>query len=396
MIKFYDTNALLSLQDEIFNEFFVVSSISFVELESIKKSAHKSNEVKEQARSISRKLDEHYGRYLVHDTPSINDCYGDNDGAIVESACSYKKVSGLTNDDFVFVSDDINCKHLARINGLNVISVHNEKIDVYKGYKTFTGTSSEINDYIDAQSKDNWNINEYLVIENTETESGFEMRFDGESFVPLKLPSSRYIKAKNALQRCALDILNNPAITVAAIMGGYGSGKTYLSMRMAIYAIEEKGWQSKILGIREAIGEGKQIGYLPGTKEDKLMNFFTPLEQQLEGGEFELSSLKQRGVLTMNCPYYLKGTTYNDTVILVDEAEDLDEKQIRLVGTRIGDGSKIIFSGDYKQSVVDSSKKNGLVKMCNELKGNANFACIYLGEDVRSTTSKMFADLFTK
>ena len=99
-------------------------------------------------------------------------------------------------------------------------------------------------------------------------------------------------------------------------------------------------------------------------------------------------------LLESNIPYYLKGTTYNDTIMLVDEAEDLDEKQIRLIGTRVGSNSKIYFAGDYKQSVINTTDSNALVKMCNEFKGNKNFATIYLGEDVRSETSKMFANLF--
>ena len=109
-----------------------------------------------------------------------------------------------------------------------------------------------------------WSINEYLIIENTDDGTSKEMRFDGENFVALKLPSSKYIKAKNSLQRCALDILNNPDITIAAILGGYGSGKTYLSMQMALYNVREKGRASKILGVRETMGEGKEIGFLPG------------------------------------------------------------------------------------------------------------------------------------
>ena len=165
-------------------------------------------------------------------------------------------------------------------------------------------------------------------------------------------------------------------------------------MQMALYNVQEKGYQSKILGIRSPQGEGVDVGYLPGTLEDKTDNFFLPLVQQLNGGEFELESLKQRGVLESNIPYYLKGTTYNDTIMLVDEAEDLDEKQIRLVGTRVGSNSKIYFAGDYKQSVINTTTNNALVKMCNEFKGNKQFATIYLGEDVRSSTSKMFANLF--
>ena len=122
--------------------------------------------------------------------------------------------------------------------------------------------------------------------------------------------------------------------------------------------------------------------------------FFSPLAQQLNGGEFELESLKQRGVLESNIPYYMKGTTYNDCIMVIDEAEDLDDKQLKLVGTRVGSNSKIYFAGDFKQSVINTSDSNALIKMCNELKGNEMFGCVYLGEDVRSTTSKLFAGLF--
>ena len=241
-----------------------------------------------------------------------------------------------------------------------------------------------------------WSINEYLIIENTDDGTSKEMRFDGENFVALKLPSSKYIKAKNSLQRCALDILNNPDITIAAILGGYGSGKTYLSMQMALYNVREKGRASKVLGVRETMGEGKEIGFLPGEMEDKVGRFFEPLTQSLNGGEFELQSLKTSGVLDTNIPFYMKGTTYNETIIVCDEAEDLTESQIRLIGTRLGENSKIYLAGDYKQSLLTKTTNNPLIKMCNEFKGNRKFGCIYLGEDVRSETSKMFADLFEK
>ena len=67
-----------------------------------------------------------------------------------------------------------------------------------------------------------------------------------------------------------------------------------------------------------------------------------------------------------------------------------------MIGTRLGTNSKIYLAGDYKQSLLSKTSHNPLIKMCNEFKGNGKFGCIYLGEDVRSETSKMFADLFEK
>lgn len=276
---------------------------------------------------------------------------------------------------------------------LDVKSIENKE-NIYKGYKIIRGTSEQINFAMENIDYSEWNVNEYLIIQNIDDGSEKEMRFDGEKFVALKLPPSKFVKAKNSLQRCALDILNNPDITVAAILGGYGSGKTYLAMQMALYNVQEKGRHSKILGVREVVGEGKEIGYLPGDIEDKVGKFFDPLTHSLNGGEFELQSLKMSGALDTTVPFFMKGTTYSNTVILCDEAEDLSESQIRLVGTRLGENSKIYFSGDYKQSLLNKSVDNPLIKMCNQFKGNEKFACIYLGEDVRSETSKMFAELF--
>ena len=370
------------------------------ELEEIKISSRKDDEVKYKARKALHLLDENSDKYdVVVYTTAMENYINEKQVEIspdtkIIACCAFSQGLLPKGEKFVFVTNDIACKMIAsKIFGLEVESV-GEKENIYKGYRVIKGSSEQINTIMGNMDLSDWNINEYLIIQNTDDSSEKEMRFDGEKFVALKLPPSKYIKAKNSLQRCALDILNNQDITIAAILGGYGSGKTFITMQMALYSVNEKGYQSKILGVRSPQGEGKEIGYLPGDMESKVEGFFEPLTQQLDGGEFELESLKQRGVLETNIPFYMKGTTYNNTVILVDEAEDLDDKQIRLVGTRVGTNSKICFSGDYKQSVINTTDSNALVKMCNEFKGNKNFATIYLGEDVRSYTSKMFANLF--
>ena len=397
--KFYDTCSLLAEidNDDLFIERFYISSTSLHELENIKTSKTKTEEVRYKARRLSHLLDEHYNDYdVVVYNFEISDYIVGTLG--LDATIPDNQIVGTARyitekEDIIFVTNDICLKNIARSVGLDVESVEGKE-NIYKGYKIINGTSEQINIAMENMNLSDWSVNEYLIIQNKDDGSEKEMRFDGEKFVSLKLPSSKFIKAKNSLQRCALDILNNQDITIAAILGGYGSGKSYLSMQMALYNVQEKGYQSKILGIRSPQGEGVEVGYLPGDLEAKTDNFFLPLVQQLNGGEFELESLKQRGVLESNIPYYLKGTTYNDTIMLVDEAEDLDEKQIRLVGTRVGSNSKIYFAGDYKQSVINTTTNNALVKMCNEFKGNKQFATIYLGEDVRSSTSKMFANLF--
>lgn len=382
----------------------MISSVTLQELEHIKVSGRKSDEVKYNARKALHILDENPDKYTaVVFTTAMENYINEKlievtpDSKIVATAAFSKNLIPQ-EDDFIFITNDLACKVIAqKIFNLPVESVDEESgNEIYKGYQVIHGDTEKINSIMSNMDYSKWYTNEYLIIENTDDGTSKEMRFDGTSFVPLKLPSSRFIKGKNSLQRCALDIMNNQDITIAAILGGYGSGKTFLSMQMALYNVQEKGRASRILGVREVVGEGKEIGYLPGDVEDKVGRFFEPLIQSLNGGEFELQGLKMSGVLDTNVPFFMKGTTYNSTIILCDEAEDLSESQIRLIGTRLGQDSKIYLAGDYKQSLLTKTVNNPLVKMCNEFKGNEKFACIYLGEDVRSETSKMFADLFTK
>lgn len=394
--RLFDTNAILTDCTDISN--VVISSKTIEELENIKTSSYKDNEIKYKARQAVRAIKEQKPEIIVVDKIDYDriESLGleiTNDNLIIASADRYSRLN--PEEDVVFCTNDILCGLIAeKYFGLKVEEVSQKKDNIYKGYKVVHGNSNTINEYMNSIDFGDWSVNEYLIIENTDDNTSKEMRFDGEKFVNLKLPSSKFIKGKNSLQRCALDILMNPDITIAAILGGYGSGKTFVSMQMALYNVVEKGNQSKILGVREVLGEGKEVGYLKGDFDSKTELFFLPLVQQLNGGEFELESLKQRGVIDTNIPFYMKGTTYNNTIIVVDEAEDLTEKQIRLIGTRLGENSKIYLAGDYNQSVINTGTNNALVKMCNQFKGNKNFGCIYLGEDVRSETSKLFAEIF--
>lgn len=294
------------------------------------------------------------------------------------------------------ITEDLNLKVKAELLGVECIDFERND-DIYKGYIEYKFTPEEYNYFYENRIDyfPNMYVNQYIIIRDKDSNDILEeYRFNGEDLVKLKLPSSRIIKAENVLQRCALDMLNNNDIEICVLLGGYGSGKTYLSLRMALYNVNNTGKQSKILGIREPVGEGKEVGYLKGDFEDKTTKFFTPLIHSLDGGEYEFQNLINRGYFEFSIPYFLKGTTYNSTIIVCDEAEDFSEKQIRLIGTRLGKESRIFFSGDYNQGIFNSTTSNPLVKMCQELKGNPKFSCIYLDEDVRSEASKIFANLY--
>lgn len=397
MVYFLDTNILLKHLGKVkkLNKFYI-SSITLEELEDIKSSGKKSEDVRYAARKAVRWLTENEKGFeciLYRDVLSKpkDDGYS-NDWKIIQCCEEIRRTS---EDSVIFLTDDLLCKLIAqREFNIPVESWVNSGEYIYKGYQEITGTSDEINSYMNNFNPDDWTLNEYLIINNTDDGSVREMRYDGSGFVSLRLPPSRYIKGKNALQRCALDALMN--FDIVAVLGFYGSGKSYLCTKMGLYFVTEKGACSKMVCVRETRGEGEQQGYLPGTLEEKIFPFNFPIVQQLDGGEWEMEKLKSNGQLEFQVPYYMKGTTYNETCMVVDEAEDLKEAQIRLIGTRIGENSKLFLSGDIKQSVINKTQDNALIKMCNELKGDPDFACICLEEDVRSSISKKFAYLFSK
>lgn len=389
---------LLRLQERAFEQPFYVSSITFQELEDIKSSAAKDAEIKYRARNLLRLFEKHDNYTICIATMRswryLNDAGypATNDNLIIAGAALLQQDGNAV----VFVTDDRACRMLAECHGLKTEILDEAEKEEYKGYREIRGDGEYITEYMSQATPSMWYPNEYLIIHNDSEDKPQEMRWDGQQFVALRLPPSGFIKAKNSLQRCALDLLANKDISTVAILGGYGSGKTHLAMQMALYHVTERGNQSRILGVREATGEGAQIGYLKGDFSEKTKRFFKPLEQQLKGGEFELEALMQRGALEVQIPYFMKGTTYNDTIMVIDEAEDLKESQIRLIGTRIGQNSRIFLAGDYKQSLISKNLDNPLVKACYELRGNPRFGCIVLDEDVRSETSKMFAELFQK
>ena len=398
MKKFYDTSSVLEGYSDLHN--VIISSITLEELENIKTSRNKDEEIKFKARKAVRNIIKHGVEVLFYNDYCIdNDIYTTNDEMIIATCANYAK--GVL-EEVVFYSEDLLCRLIAeRKFKLKVAALEETEKQFYKGYILIEGTTEKINEEWDKLDLSVLYTNEYVIFHDTDTNEWKEMRFDGENLIPLKLPTFKNsglitpIKGKNSLQRCALDALNNTNITTVAILGTAGSGKSYLAMQMGLYLMQSsKTGISSIVAVREASGEGKEIGFLKGDFEDKTKLFFKPLEQQLEGKEFQLQKLVSDGKLEMIIPFYAKGLTWDYTYIECTEAEDFSTHQIKLLGTRVGQDSKIVFEGDYKQSNINKSISNPLIEMCEELKGNPKFACIVLDEDVRSETSKMFANLF--
>lgn len=238
-------------------------------------------------------------------------------------------------------------------------------------------------------------INQYLIINY----NGEQLchRWDGKELIDIDLPPKRLVEPQNAHQACALDLLWNSKIPIKIITGTYGSGKTYLSTVVGIELVNGNGRKGgsfdKLLMVRNPIGSGEQIGFMPGNKEEKIGDFYKPILQHFKDGEQGIIRMEHEGKLEKEIPFYMKGLSIDNTVILVDEAEDLNEKLIKLIGTRLGKKSVVVFSGDFNQAEDKYVYNNGLYIAIDKLKGNPLVGIVSLQEDIRSDASKVFADM---
>ena len=124
------------------------------------------------------------------------------------------------------------------------------------------------------------------------------------------------------------------------------------------------------------------------------MYYENPIKQQFDFQEYQVDKLQDSGIVEFIIPAYMKGYSLDSYVIVCDEVEDVSLSQLRMIGTRVGENSRIFLCGDIKQSVLDKSWNCPLMTMVNKFKGNKIFGYIYLEDIVRSETAKLFADLY--
>ena len=229
-----------------------------------------------------------------------------------------------------------------------------------------------------------------------------------QGFVPLlKLPKEGIwgIRPRNKEQAFALDLLLNDEIRLVTIVGKAGTGKTLLAIAAGLHkALEETGYQ-KLLVSRPIFPLGRDIGYLPGDVEEKLNPWMQPIfdnveylmnlsraEKKLGRGYHELVDL---GVLEIEPLTYIRGRSIPNQFMIVDEAQNLTPHEVKTIITRVGDGTKIILTGDPYQidnPYVDQTN-NGLVHVVNRFKSEKLAGHITLSKGERSPLAELAANL---
>jgi phosphate starvation-inducible PhoH-like protein len=173
--------------------------------------------------------------------------------------------------------------------------------------------------------------------------------------------SGRAIKARSANQQRLIDAYHDNDMIFA--VGPAGTGKTYLSIALAVKALKEKT-AKKIILSRPAVEAGEKLGFLPGDMKDKIDPYLQPLYDALEDmlPQVKLQDMMEKHVIQIAPLAFMRGRTLSDAVVILDEAQNTTPAQIRMFLTRMGWNTKMIITGDTSQIDLPHSQKSGLIE----------------------------------
>lgn len=340
----------------------------------------------------------------------------------------------------VFISKDLNARVKADVLGIESQDYLKEHISVQEFYRGWTRVqvpavqlSKKQPDELVALARDKeLAINEFVIAESRHNPFNYKVfRYLGnEMFKPVLDPDFPWpFKARNPQQLMSLDVLLDPSIQLVTLFGPAGTGKTFLSLLAGLYQVLVLNEYEKILISRPVVPLGRDIGFLPGTMEEKLHSWMLPVFDNMEfiahgarmGKHFaaieedvygkrgrrqkgapsapslplSLDELVRRDKVSLEAITYMRGRSIPYQFILIDEVQNLTPHEVKTIITRVGEGSKMILTGDPYQ--IDSPyldfASNGLVVASERFKGQPIFGSVYLETSERSQLSQLANEL---
>lgn len=194
--------------------------------------------------------------------------------------------------------------------------------------------------------------------------------------------SGRPIKSRSENQQRLVDAFQKDDMIFAT--GPAGTGKTYLSIALAVKALKEKAIRKIILS-RPAVEAGEKLGFLPGDMKEKIDPYLQPLYDALEDmlPAVKLQDLIEKNIIQIAPLAFMRGRTLSDAVVILDEAQNTTPAQIRMFLTRMGWNTKMIITGDMTQIDLPRGQKSGLPEAISILKGVEGITFVELdGKDI--------------
>jgi len=334
-----------------------------------------------------------------------------NNNKILLSAYQLKE-SGQT---VVLVSKDFVVRVKAEAIGLEAQDYESLKDSyehMYRGYRKLEVSKRDVDTFfkdgfLNSDIKDFY-PNEYCLLSSPEQSSAI-CKYNPTSgrLEPLiKITRDIWgIYPLNLEQKCALDLLLRDDIKLVTLVGPAGTGKTLMALAAGLRKVFDEATYSRILVSRPIMPLGKDIGYLPGTKEEKLFHWMQPIYDNLEflcettsgqeNGHETQKWIMDSKKIEMEAVTYIRGRTLPKMYIIVDEAQNLTPHEVKTIISRAGQGTKVILTGDPTQ--IDNpyldKDSNALTFIVGKLKDQSIFGHIFLERTERSELAAIAADL---
>ncbi len=312
-----------------------------------------------------------------------------------------------------FVSKDINARVKATALGLKAVDYEKQKINIDKLYQGFTEldiSGDQLAKLCDEGAIE-WNerfpANHFVVFHQRSTGDTALARYDSEQrllrYVDYRIPAVAGVRPLNHQQRMALEVLLDPDVQLVSLLGKAGTGKTLLAIAAGLKLTLEDRLFNRVLVSRPVIPLGKDIGYLPGAKNEKLGHWMQPLFDNLEYimNVYRRQNVKSVDQLIANRSIelealsYIRGRSLPEQFIVIDEAQNLSPHEIKTIVSRAGDRSKVVLTGDPYQ--IDSpyldSSSNGLTVLVEAFKERSIHGHVTLTKSERSTLAELAATL---
>ncbi len=312
-----------------------------------------------------------------------------------------------------FVSKDINARIKATALGLKAVDYEKQKVDInalYTGVRELdisAETMKVLKDDGFIEWHNEFTPNEFVILNQKDAHEVEFGQYNSQKkvlrYVNIGALSVCGIKPLNERQRMAYEILLDDSVTLATIMGKAGTGKTLLAIAAGLHKVIEEKKYTRVLVSRPVIPLGKDIGYLPGAKSEKLSHWMQPLFDNLE---YILSVYKSQSIKSMEqllsnnmieleALSHIRGRSLPSQFIIIDEAQNLSPHEIKTIVSRAGENSKMVLTGDPYQ--IDSpyldANSNGLTYLVDAFKGQSLFGHITLLKSERSDLAELAAEL---
>lgn len=316
--------------------------------------------------------------------------------------------------DVVMVSNDINLRVKAKARGIESEAHEGEKYslsDLYSGVRTIVhedaGLALQQDGKIDPRCFGITDLSPHeCVLFEADNGDGISM---GRKVATdcVKLIRKIYpwnISSRNKEQSFAIDLIMDKNVDLVTLIGRAGTGKSLIVLATALELVLGRKEYDKFIIYRPIQPVGNDIGYLPGTMEEKLAPWFHAIMDNFEmlfttkhGGDWkrELEMYQKKGKIEMEAITYIRGRSIPNAIILVDECQNLSKEDVKTILTRAGEGTKIILTGDIEQidnSLLDATS-NGLTHVIEQFKGSDMAGHITFTQGERSRLASKAAEI---